>query len=66
MASATVFLFLGFLYFLPLFVAASRKHNNTTAIGVLNLLLGWTIAGWIAALIWSATDNVQKVAIQQR
>ncbi len=64
MASTTFLLFLAFLYFLPVFVAASRKHNNTAAIGVLNLLLGWTVVGWVAALIWSATDNVRGVAIQ--
>jgi TM2 domain-containing membrane protein YozV len=43
------------LYFLPAFVAAVRFHPNKTAIFVLNLLLGWTFLGWIAALIWSST-----------
>ncbi len=47
-----------FLYFVPSFYAAMRKHRNRDAIFVLNLLLGWTVLGWIAAAVWSATANV--------
>lgn len=42
-------------YCLPGWIAVSRKHHNSIAIALLNLLLGWTIIGWIAALIWSVT-----------
>lgn len=42
-------------YFLPTFVASRRRHHNANAIFLLNLLLGWTGIGWIAALIWAAT-----------
>jgi hypothetical protein len=45
------------VYFLPLIVAASRKHAQTGAIALLNLLLGWTVLGWVAALIWAATNS---------
>jgi len=31
------------------------KKRNVMAIFLLNLLLGWTIIGWIIALIWSTT-----------
>ena len=41
------------LYFLPTLCA--RKHHNRDAIFALNLLLGWTLLGWIAALIWACT-----------
>jgi len=40
-------------YFLPFLVADHRKHNNLPAIFALNLLLGWTIVGWIAAAVWA-------------
>jgi hypothetical protein len=40
-------------YFVPTVVASSLKHPNEEAIGVVNLLLGWTIIGWIACLIWA-------------
>jgi len=66
MTTALVFLFGCFFYFLPVIVAVSRKHNNAAAIGVLNFFLGWTIAGWIVALVWSMTDNVKRVELQER
>lgn len=46
-------------YFLPTIVASNRKHRNRGAIGMLNLLLGWTLLGWIIALIWAMTANVE-------
>lgn len=47
---------LGFvIHFLPTFIAVVRKHHNTTAIAVFNLLLGWTFVGWAIALVWSFT-----------
>jgi hypothetical protein len=45
-------------YFLPTIIACKKKKVNTLAILALNLLLGWTLIGWIVALIWSlAKDN---------
>lgn len=49
-----------FAYFLPTAVANIRKHKNENAIFLLNLLLGWTIIGWIISLVWSATDNIKE------
>jgi hypothetical protein len=40
-------------YFLPYGVARLRGHSRSRAIFRLNLLLGWTGLGWIAALIWA-------------
>ena len=42
-------------YFLPFLIASLRQHKNILAIFLLNLALGWTFLGWIAALIWSVT-----------
>lgn len=42
-----------FFYFLPTFIAYRRRHKNRTAILVLNIFLGWTLIGWIVALVWS-------------
>lgn len=41
------------LYFLPTIIAGVRKKRNLISIGLLNLLLGWTVIGWIIALIWA-------------
>lgn len=40
-------------YFLPSIIAGSRKKRNAAAIFVLNLLAGWTLIGWVGALVWS-------------
>jgi hypothetical protein len=41
------------LYFLPTLIAFLRQHKNKLAIFLLNLLLGWTILGWVVSLVWS-------------
>jgi Na+/melibiose symporter-like transporter len=42
--------------FLPTLIALLRGHDNTFAIFLTNLLLGWTGIGYIIALIWSFTS----------
>ncbi len=41
------------LYMLPTLIAGYRSHRNAAAVTVLNVLLGWTGLGWVAALAWS-------------
>ena len=41
------------IHFLPWLIALGRNHPNTMAIFCLNLFLGWTLIGWVGALIWS-------------
>jgi hypothetical protein len=48
-----IVLLAGALYFLPTFVGQSKR--NAGAIFILNLLLGWTLIGWVAALVWAMT-----------
>jgi len=57
------------IYFLPFIIASSRNHHNRTAIGVLNLLLGWSVIAWIVALIWACTavrPDLQRQRMQPR
>ncbi|RMH85224.1 superinfection immunity protein [Pseudomonas sp. AOB-7] len=51
------------IYFTPWIIAAGRSHPNTVAIFVLNLFLGWSGIGWIAALIWSFTTPAKPVIV---
>lgn len=44
-------------YILPTLEALCRRKKNWGAIAALNLLLGRTVIGWIAALIWSMTND---------
>jgi heme/copper-type cytochrome/quinol oxidase subunit 2 len=45
------------MYMLPTLVAAKRQHHNATAITVLNIFAGWTVLGWLIALVWSFTSR---------
>lgn len=40
-------------YFLPTLISFLRQHRNKPAIFLLNLLLGWTVLGWVVTFIWS-------------
>lgn len=52
-------------YFLPAIVAGNSKHPQKDAITVLNLFLGWTLLGWVIALIWACSKkDTQQVIIQ--
>ncbi|KAA0126724.1 superinfection immunity protein [Chryseobacterium sp. SN22] len=44
-------------YFIPTFIALSRKKTNTLSIFALNLLLGWSLIGWAGALIWALSNK---------
>lgn len=43
------------IYFIPSFIAAKRNHHQFGPIVVINILLGWTLLGWAAALAWSVS-----------
>lgn len=45
------------LYMLPWAIAASRGKANQWSVFAVNLLLGWTIIGWIVALVLSLTAH---------
>ena len=50
------------LYFVPTIIALARKKSNTVAIFALNLLLGWSIIGWVRALGRSLTTEQLPLA----
>lgn len=47
------------LHFTPTYIALYRKHVQANAIAVLNVFGGWTIVGWVVALVWAFTANVR-------
>jgi hypothetical protein len=53
------------LYLLPAIVAVSRKHRQKIAILVLNVLLGWTFVGWVAALVWALVKPARQPVTQR-
>ena len=40
-------------YLVPSLIAYLRGHRSVLVIFALNLLVGWTVVGWIGVLIWS-------------
>ncbi len=40
-------------YMLPWAIATIRNLRSHVSVGLVNLLLGWTIIGWIVALVMS-------------
>jgi hypothetical protein len=49
-------------YFIPSIVAGARGHRQGGAIFALNLFLGWTLLGWVVALVWSLTSDTAAPA----
>ncbi len=56
--------FFGFgfvMYFLPSIIALARSKRDITAIVLLNFFLGWTMIGWVVALVWAVKTDVPMV-----
>ncbi|MFM0339517.1 superinfection immunity protein [Paraburkholderia fungorum] len=41
------------LYLVPAIIADARERKDAFAVTMVNILLGWTIVGWFAALVWA-------------
>jgi hypothetical protein len=51
------------LYFIPTIVAVKRNANTGPVI-VINVFLGWTLLGWVAALALAVAGTPSKVPFQ--
>jgi hypothetical protein len=49
------------LYLIPTIVAIVRKVPNTGSVVVINLLLGWSLIGWVVALAMAVRTVPPKV-----
>lgn len=45
------------VYLVPSIIAQKHQHPKQPAILMLNVALGWTIVGWIVALVWALDGN---------
>lgn len=51
------------LYFLPTIIGAARHKTNLVGIFLVNFFLGWSIIGWVIALVWAvSTERVDQMA----
>ena len=52
-------------YMLPWAIAATRGKSNSWTVGLVNFLLGWTLIGWVVALVMACTAH-QVAYVQHR
>lgn len=60
LAAILVMLFVLAVYLIPTIIAFSRGHASKWGIGVLNIVLGWSLVFWVVALIWSLSNKGQS------
>jgi hypothetical protein len=54
------------LYLLPTYEAWKNEHPNLTAIALVNIFLGWSLLGWVVAIVWAFKKaEPVPVAVQQ-
>lgn len=62
--AAAVIVIIGLaVYFIPTIVAYG--NNNSTTVFLVNLFFGWTLIGWVIALILAFADSKPVVVVQQ-
>jgi hypothetical protein len=63
MMSFLMFLFV--MYWLPTIIGMVRGLPSVLGIAALNFCLGWTVIGWIMALVWAlaASPNPHVIII---
>lgn len=59
-------LFFIVFYIAPFCVAAARAHHSAVPIFVVNLLLGWTVIGWFAAMAWAVFGPAETAQSRAR
>lgn len=47
-------------YFIPVIVAALRNSPYTGPIFLINFFTGWTLLGWVGALVWASMPKERR------
>ena len=47
------------LYMLPTLIAFGREHPRRGEIAVINIVIGWTLIGWIIVFLWASLGRVE-------
>ncbi|HWD59013.1 MAG TPA: superinfection immunity protein [Stellaceae bacterium] len=47
------------IYMLPTLIAFGREHPRREDVAVINILLGWTLIGWVACFLWASLAHVE-------
>jgi Superinfection immunity protein len=54
----TLLIFATLMYFLPSIIA--HRKRDFAGIFMVNLLFGWTVVGWVIALVWACVADVRQ------
>ena len=55
-----------FFYFIPTVVAQARKSAKLWGIFFVNLFFGWTLVGWVLALVWAVSSDTETDVNRRR
>lgn len=50
------------LYMLPTIEAWLKRHPNLASIALVNFFLGWTLVGWVVAVVWAFKKPEPRLA----
>ncbi|CZF78991.1 hypothetical protein GCE9029_01186 [Grimontia celer] len=53
-----------FIYFIPTLTASMRDSGKTFMVFVVNLFLGWSLVGWVVALVMACATEGNQTAKQ--
>jgi Superinfection immunity protein len=62
-AMMTFMLTLFLMYWLPTIIAIVRHTPSALGVAALNFFLGWTVIGWIMALVWALASSTSPHVI---
>lgn len=51
-------------YLLPWAIAATRNRRNVASVALIDLLLGWSLIGWVVALVMACGSDQPLVVVQ--
>jgi hypothetical protein len=50
-------------YFIPGAVAYWRHHSRPHVVLLFNLLIGWTLIGWVITLVWAVANPEAGISL---
>jgi hypothetical protein len=59
-ATVIMLLLIIMIYMLPTLIAFGREHPRRHDITVANILLGWTLIGWIVIFLYASVGRVEE------
>ncbi len=51
-------------YLLPWAIAATRNRRNVASVALIDLFLGWSLIGWVVALVMACGNDAPVVVVQ--